>query len=274
MKNKGLIVGIIIFLILVIIGLCGVLVVFISGGLSNLVINTTIEEKIVDEVYERDFKDINIDYNIADVEIKENESNTIKLVIYGEEDRTTVKDDEDKLTIETKVKDCKGFCFRRKHAKVELYLPKEYNGNIKTTGNVGDVIVDDLVNINLNTTIDVGDVKAKGIDVAKVKLNTGDTKISYVNDLDVEIKVGDVKIESINKKGNINIKTGDIKISKLNIETNCEMKTNVGDIKINKTNEIYVSAKTNIGDVKVDSDRKSDIELKVETNIGDIKVNY
>ena len=273
MKNKGLIITLIIIILLGIVGLCILLFGMITGGISKVFSESYIEEKIVDEVYDSNLENIEIEYDVAKVTINESDSNNIKLVIYGEEDKTNVKVIDNKLYVETKTKKCVGFCINRKKAKVELYVPSDYQNNIETKGNVGDIKVGKFENLKLDSQLDVGDIDIDSVDSAKIKVATGDVKIDTVNVLDIDGKVGDIKVENINNKLDISIKTGDVKINKANIISDSTIKTKVGDVKIQETNDIYVSAKSKVGDVNVNSNRKSDIELKIETNVGDIKAN-
>ena len=274
MKNKGLIITLIVIIVTAIVGLGMLLFGLITGGITKIFSESYIEEKIIDEKYETIFENINIDYDVAKVVIKESDEPVVRLVIYGEKDKTNVEVTDTKLEVTSRIKKCVGFCFKRKQAKIEIYVPKDYKNEITTQGDVGDIKVESIENLKLNSDINVGDINIDKAEKVKIKLNTGDVKIDEVKNLEVDGKVRDVKVESVNETLDIDIKTGDVKINKVYLISNGKIKTNVGDIKIQEINDIYVSAKSNVGDTKINSNRKSDIELETITNVGDIKVNY
>ena len=50
--------------------------------------------------------------------------------------------------------------------------------------------------------------------------------------------------------------------------------SDLGDIKIEETNDIYIETDVSLGDAKVNNNnRHSEIILSIENNLGDIKVN-
>ena len=59
----------------------------------------------------------------------------------------------------------------------------------------------------------------------------------------------------------------------MEINEDSSIKSNFGDVKIEKINNVYVDAKVDLGDVKIEgNDRHSDITLKIKSDCGDIKV--
>lgn len=108
-----------------------------------------------------------------------------------------------------------------------------------------------------------------------IKEDCGDVKIGAVKDAIIKNSYGDIKIEKITNRCDIKNKCGDIKIINLEIKEDSSVETDLGDIKIEKTSDIYVDSKVDLGDVKVnENNRHSEIVLKARNSCGDIKVNY
>ena len=260
MKNKGLIIFFITILLIISIGL----IVFMVGALNNKVNfknfslkNSVSNELIVDQVYEDNFSKIEIDSEAGDIYIKESDNDNVKVVIYGDKNKTTVDKNDNNLVINAKAKKCVGFCFNFKKAKIEVYIPKDYSNKIKIDSNYGDIEVDDFTSSKIEINNDYGDIKIDG--VYKLK---------------VENDYGDIKVKNITGSLNIENDYGDIKIDNINITDDSSIKSDFGDIRIGDTNEVYIDAKTDLGDVKINNNyNKSDITLKIRNDCGDIKVN-
>ena len=257
MKSKPIIITLISLLSLIIISLI-VLLVLMLNGKFKFRFNYKVSDKLVfDKVYDNDYTDININTKAAIIYIKNSEDNNYKVLVYGKEEYTKVVEKDNMINIETNDKKCNFFCFNRNISKVEVYVPKEYEGNINIENDYGDIKIDSIANAKLNASLDAGDLE-----------------IDEVSSLKAKLDYGDIKIENVNNDFDLELDYGDIKISNLNIKRNSYAKTDLGDIKIGKTNEVYIDAKTDLGDVKIDNNyRKSEITLKLETDMGDIKVN-
>lgn len=292
MKNRGLI----IFLIVLLSVIAVILLVFMFGLLLNKYrfswFNYSVSKKLViDDTYEKIFENINIDGSTSDIYIKNTSDDNIRLVIYGDKEDTIVNDNDKTLEINIKTKPCFGICFNQKLAKVEIYLPEDYNNNINITNKYGDIEIGEFLNANIKVEEDAGDVSILGgsdVNITNkygdIKLTTikngnivakaGDVSIKEVDDIIVNNALGDIKIDKVNNYLNLENNCGDIKIKNLNINKDSYIKDDLGSIKIGNTNEIYIDAKTSLGDIDIDHNyNKSDITLKITNNCGDIKVN-
>ena len=227
----------------------------------------------------------------ADIEIKKSENEDIYLKIYSEKDRSKVLDNETELNIEVTQKKCVGLCINNKISKVELYLPENYNKEIKIDNKYGDIEIASFENINIDIKEDAGDIKIEKANIVNINNNYGDIKINEikngtikesagdveiqkVDSIDIKNNSGDVKITEINEYVKIDGDAGDIKIEKLNITKDSSIDTNVGEVTISKTNDIFIDAETDVGKAKIqENNNKSQITLKIESNVGDIKVN-
>lgn len=272
MKNKGLIITLIVFLVLLIVSLIILMVKMMNGNLFLMFNHQVSKQKIIEETY--DIMDIDINSKVADIHIIENTENNIKVIVYSEQKRTQVEVNNNKLVITSNSKKCIGFCINTKIDKVELYIPNNYKNSIMINDDVGDIKVGKFNDLVLNITTDAGDIDIASIKKANIKSDAGDIDIENIDSIIIDTDAGDIDIESVNKYLNIKADAGDIKINNVNLTKNSKIKTDAGDIKINKTNDIYINAKTDVGDTKINNNnRKSDIELNIKTDVGDIKVN-
>ncbi len=244
----------------------------INGGFN---FNFNIEKaKLIDSKEFESINDLNIDTDTADIYIKTNSENMVKVELYSNDYKEeSITNTTSSLNIVLKQK-CRFFCFA-KRSKIYVYLPENYNNNMNIESTTGDIFVDDYANSDINVKVTTGDILLKSIKNATISVTTGDVKISSVNDINATTTTGDVFIEKVNNYLNIKTTTGDIKINEANITKNSNIKATTGDVKIQNASNIYVEAKTTTGDIKTENnDRKSDIELTIKTTTGDIKVNY
>lgn len=294
MKNKGLIISLIAFLVIVCIMLTCFMVSVINGKhvfTKMFVGNKQSNNLVINENYENNFDQIKINTDAADVYVKESNDNNVKVLVYGEKDKSKIDINGNSLNIFAKEKKCFGFCFNVTKSKVEVYLPKDYKNNIVINNKYGDVDVGSFLEAKVNVTANCGDVLIKGALTAKVDNDYGDIKINNAKDLDVNASAGDIEIGKVNNITvknsygdieifsvlnymNIEANCGDIEIKNVSINKNSYIKDDFGDIEIGNTNNIYIDAKTDLGEVDVKhNNRMSDVTLKIKNDCGDIEAD-
>ena len=294
MKNKKWIIALIILLSIMMIALSIFFVNLLQGNFKFKGFRFELQssnELILDKTYEEKFNNIVIDATISEIFIKKSDTENIKVVIYGEKDYTDVETNFDSLNIKISEKNCIGFCFNQKSAKIEISLPVEFDGNIDIKNDYGDISIDEFLNANMDVEEDCGDVLILGGNIVKVDNNYGDIEIEKANTLTVNEDCGDVVISSVfdavvkNSYGDIKINSvdnylnlendcGDIELNTINLKKDSYIKNDYGDIEIGSTNELFIDAKTDLGKVKINNNyHKSDITLKIENDCGDIEVN-
>lgn len=296
MKNKGLIITLIVIISIFVICLSAFMFKVIKNDFNfsislGKLFNNAYKELVVDEVYEEKFDKINVTSNSGDIYVKHSTNDKVSVKIYSDKEITYVTTDEKTLSIVLDNNPCKGICIFNKISKIEIYVPESLEVNYMFNSKYGDIDMASFSNATLNIksnagdvdiiaikdaiiTSDYGDIKIGSIKNLKVKTSDGDIKIDSVDDIYAETKVGDIKLENVNAKIDITSDVGDIKITNANIVEDSRIKSNVGDIKIANTNDIYIDSNTKIGDIKVNSkNRKSDIVLTITSQVGDIKVN-
>ena len=292
-KNDAIL--IIIMLIIVIAGIVG-FTFLVTKGFKNfeIFIQTTINNnKVYSKNFEEKFESITIDSASAYIEVKESDSNNYMLIIYDKDNQNlNIENDNSRLLINLKTENCKGFCFKRVLPKIELYVPKNYSGNMTINNKYGDIKISELPNINLSVKMNFGDITvAKGnkadiyneygditisgiVNELSIKADCGTINVSETNVVKASNALGDIKIEKINKQFNLKNNCGDIKIGEINILDNSNIEDDLGSITIDKTNDIYIDAKTNLGDVKINNNNEnSSIKLSITNHMGDITVN-
>ncbi len=297
-KNKPLIITLIVVLSIIAISLVVGLIFMLTGkfNFKTRIMNfgNKISENLVYEKeypFTHDLENISISLNMGDIEIRESNNNLIRVEIYSEESYYNVNDVND-LSIEVKNKTCHFFCFNVKKDKVIVYLPTNYEHNISLKNNYGDIKVEKFVDATLDIEEDCGDVFVEEINSAKIKNSYGDIEVKKANNLDIEEDCGDVDVDTVssaiieNSFGDIRIDTvsngyvkienncGDIEIKNLELVKDSNIIDDLGNIEIGNTNKIYIDAKTDLGDVDIrNNEREAEVKLTIENNCGDIEVN-
>jgi len=293
MKNKPLIITLIVILSLAVISLITFLIIALSSKKFNLfhLRYRTNTKLVVNEEYDTIFDGINIDTMASEIEIKSHDDEKIVLKIYGEKDKIEYSTDNDELKIKIDEEECKFICFNRKISKIELYLPSTYENDIKIDNNYGDVILESFKNANVQIKMAAGEIKADNLkkanidndlgdielygnyDDLKITASAGDIEINEVKQVDIDNHYGSTKIKKVTEYLKISGDCGDVKLDEINLTEDSDINLDMGDIKIGKTNEIYIDAKTSLGSVKINNNyRKSEIQLTIENDCGDIKV--
>lgn len=285
-----------ILLIILVIGLIYYLITLTFSGYNNRVKGIFTlnykhsSELILNEKYEENFNSIIIKAEAADIYIKNSEDNLTHVKIYGEKDNTTVKTNNN-LEITNKIAKCIGFCINREVSIIELYIPSNYDKKITIKSNFGNIKVEDFKDLTLTIDIDAGNIEVGNIKEGNIKTNAGNIDVASSKTLTVKDNAGNIKVDKVdditatNNAGNITINevnnylkiqddAGEIKINTLNINKNSSIKNNMGNVKIGKTNDIYIDGTVNLGNMKINNNNKdSNITLTIKCDLGDIKIN-
>lgn len=262
MKNKGLIITLIIILLIIITGLIAFLYLNLSGKLNFQLIFKNLGKKSSDIIFDNSYELDSIDNleilsSTGNINFKESTDRKIRVVAYGQNnDDLGVSLEKNKLKVDYSGNKNVSFGFNFYTNDIIIYMPKEYSKEITIDANYGDIEIIDLENATIN-----------------IKEDCGNVKLGKVKNASIENNYGEVKIEEILNKFTIESDCGDIKIDKVQITENSYIKSDCGDVKIKETNDIYIDAKTDLGDVKINkNNRQSNITLKIEEDCGDIKI--
>lgn len=264
MNNKSLIITLIVILSIIAV-LLTIFLIYALVEKENSIFND-FEIKSKNAIFEQKYlpdeiEKINIISEAGDVKILENEEDNIKVTIYSKSS-----------------KDLKDINFSNRDGILEFNILGERNKFINFGFHMKDIVIQAPKEILKEITInnDFGDIKIENFENATIDLDQdcGDIDVGNVKNATIKSSYGDVKINSILNKCDIDLSCGDVKIQKLEINKDSSIKNDLGDIKVEKTNDIYIDAKTDLGDTKVkNNNRQSEITLTISNSCGDIKVN-
>lgn len=276
MKNKGLIIFLIVILSILALAITGGMFWLLSGrggfGFFGIHSSSVSTELVYDKTYEDLFKEIRIDSDAGDIYIKHSTNGEVSVKIYGETNQLDVND-KDNLSIKYVAKKCIGFCFNIQKSKIEITLPESFNGKINIVNKYGDTSIAEFLNATADVSHHYGDISLDGINKGKIVNSCGDINIGTINVAEVKNNYGDIEIKKVLSSLNVEADCGDIEIKDLTIEKNSQIENSLGDISIGKTNDILIDAKTSLGDVYIrNNNYKSDITLSIDNSCGDITV--
>lgn len=228
--------------------------------------------------YELSFiNDINITTKSSDIYIKESEDDKVYVDIYAADNEklsSTLEDGKLNVVLNSKMNFCIMCIGNKYQRRIEIKLPKKYDGKINIDTKSGDVKVASFNETSLKVSAKSGDITAKEIKKANINLTSGDIEISKVKVANIKATSGDIKIDEISKSADINVTSGDIRIKDFNINDNSIIKATSGDIGIKNLSDSYVETSVKSGDVHVNgSNRNAKYELSIKVTSGDISVN-
>ena len=255
-----IVVGILITIIIGITAYLGYL--FYKNDFSfNKMFGIGVSDKLKEEKELENLKELNIDFNTCDVEVKHSEDEKTKILIYSDRDGTySIDVDEEgiaKIVLnEKKLKFWKRL-FNHKISKVLVLLPKDYEGNLIVNGDVGD--------------INVGDYQ---FSILNAKLNVGDIYVDGIKDATLNLDVGSIKLKKAYSHFGIKLNTGDVRMKEATVLVDSSIEVDVGSVKIEETNDIKIIGNVDVGKVNIKHNNEGAlINLNIKTNIGDIDVN-
>ncbi len=294
MKNKKVIILLIVLSVVACILLLGIMFSLLSGkgGLFFKKEYRVNNNELSSEVFENNYNSIELSLTASEVMIMDTSSDQIKLVLFGDSlNDFKINKDSNNLSIHQTKKKCRGLCFNYKVDRVELYLPQNYAQKIVISNNLGDINVNNFTEANVTISNNYGDVKVGRVNQLDVDCDYGDVEIFEVNegviknaagdiaiekghDLKIENNYGDVEITHVLSSINAELDCGDIEITNLNLTKDSIIENSLGNIEIGSTNQIYLDAQVDLGKIKIKNNyRESDITLKLENNCGNIEVN-
>lgn len=262
MKNKGAIITLIILLSIIIFFLVIFLVMVLSGKqYFKFSVGSKSTNIICEKQFElKDIKYLDIKQDAGDIIIKKSEDDSIKVVLYGEsEEDGFVELNDGNLNIDNTHHKTSFvfFNFGVISNDIIIYIPSNYNNEIKIKNDYGKCEITDLENSTININCDAGNVELGKIKNAVVKCD-----------------YGNIEIKEILNKCDINADCGNIKIDTISIKENSNIKADLGNVDINNTNDIYIETNVDLGKTNINkNNRNAEITLKINCDCGNITVN-
>lgn len=263
MKNKTLIIILIILMSVIIFLLSMFLVSYLRGNINfkNGIFN--MGHKSTNIVYDKKFnfeeiKDIFIKQDAGDITIKEVDSNYIQVVVYGkDEDDFNVNVANNNLNISFVDKFRFTFLgFNQRLNDIIVYVPTDYANTINIKNDYGKCTIADLKNATVDIDCNAGNVEAGSIKNAIIKCDCGN-----------------IEVKEILNKCELKADCGNIEVDTLSIKENSSIKADLGNISINKANDIYIEAKVDLGHCNIShNNRQSNVILTVKCDCGNVNI--
>ena len=259
-SNKGLIIFLIVLLVIIIIGLIQFLVLCLNGNFNWMRFGDRRSKNIIiDESYNfEEIRNIEIISDAGNITFEESEDETIRIVAYGENsDDCEISLNNHKLKIDYSENfRINFFGFNSYSNDIKVYIPSNYSEEINIKSNYGNCMITDLEEATISVDSDCGNVI-----------------LGKVKNLKVKCDLGNIEIGTILNKFNIENDCGNVTIDSIEIKEDSSIKSDLGDVEIRETNDIYVDAKVDLGHVEINNNnRNSDITLKIDSDCGNIKV--
>lgn len=263
MKNKGMIITLIILLSIITVFLVMFLVACLKGGFNFKNGFFNLGYKSTNIVYEKQFdlediKHIEIKQDAGDIIFKETMNNYIQLSIYGENENGVEVDlNNGNLNIDYTHKRKFSFLnFGVTKNGIIVYIPHSYSDEINIKNDYGICEITDLENATINIDCDAGDVQ-----------------LGKVKNVNIKCDYGNIDIKEILNKCKIKADCGNIEIDKVYIQEDSSIKADLGNIDIKETNDIYIDADVDLGKTNIEqNNRNAEITLKLDCDCGNVTI--
>lgn len=264
MKNRGIIIFLIILLTIIIVALTSFLVLCLNGTIDfhnfKISFGTRKSENLIfNETYDIEtINMIDIKQDAGDIIFENSEENNIKVEIYGDNrEDFEVELNENELKIDY-TKNNKGgfFNFGKVTGDIKVFIPETFKGNIKVKNDAGQVKAKKLGEANIDIDCDAGNVEIREINQAKIKCDAGNVKIGKIlGQCDIKLNCGNLNVE------------------KMEIKENSTIETDMGNVDIDETKDIHVMGHVDLGKCNISNNNtKSNVILKIDSDMGNINV--
>lgn len=206
-----------------------------------------------EQIFTEDISAITLDTSSCNIYFHNSENKELKVRIYAEHNNYSVNiDDNSNLTITSKDKQKSETLISR----IEIYLPADYDSEIKIDNKFGNVTFDSAKYIN-------------------VSVNKGNVKIfDEVKGADINCNLGNIEIGIVEERMELSNSYGNISIGFVSLKKDSFVRAALGNISIGRVENANIDAFSSLGDVTVSNKYPdSDITLNLCTNTGNISVS-
>ena len=279
MKNKGLIITIIVLLSLLVLGLGAIMVLVINRGADTFHFSFgggVSTEKVFEESYDATkVVRIGAEVDAADINfIKSNSAESVSVAIYADEGTTEYVSrlNGDELEIRTKSQ-CRFACFNVRSARIEVSLPEEFAGKVSITSDAGDIDFGEFKNTAIDINTDAGDIKIAAAKDVRVDADAGDVDIVEAQNIDITSDAGDLDIDYCFGRLALKMDAGDVDINRLALAEDSYIEVGAGDVEIKNVGDVKVDMKGNVGSYNINGGNpSSEITLSIKNDFGDVDV--
>lgn len=243
---KGLIIGVICFVLVVAVGLVGFLVIGISGGLPQMSLfnweaNLELANRQVFSASEID--ELTVQYSSERITLLPSNGDEIVLEEYmsnwDDEMLATTAQSGNSLSIRAGQRPIRIFSFWRAH--INIYVPQQWMGDLKLENSSGSIVCEQDV---------------------------------LVNNFTAASNSGSIKLETVTAKGSIHLKasSGSVKAQQLAADGSVTVSTSSGSIKLGTVQAADIDASASSGSVKFEQARAETITATASS--GSIQFEY
>jgi len=302
--NKKVAYILVIILSLLVLSLVSIMCVAIRNG-GSLLWNGAYNDIIKNESYSlEDIENISLNLKSSDVEFFESDNNELKVIQYGNSNATEFTGTVNNKSI--KIIDSRNsFMFFNfgHNSRYEVYLPKNYSGNLVVETISGEISLNNFVlnlkameiksvsgDIRLNSKFTANETNVKTVsgeiiinqinsDKVALETTSGDIEIDSIisNNLNISTVSGEVTLDSISNMVKINTTSGDVTVKNLTITDDSKISTISGEIEIgmNEDSDCRIKTDTVSGDTDIRDNNYKDgqYEFKLSTTSGDIEID-
>lgn len=263
MKNKTLIIVLIIIMSIMIFILTMFLVSYLKGNFNFKDGIFNIGSKSTNIIYDKKFDieelhNISIKQNAGDIIIRESPDNDIQVVAYGDnQSELKVNTNNNDLNIDyTKRFRISFLGFNQKLNDIIIYVPANYSNKINIKNDYGKCEIADLK----NATVDI-DCDAGNVEVGKIKNAT------------IKCDYGNIEVGEILNRCELKADCGNINVDTMSIKENSTIKADLGNIEIENVDDIYIDAEVDLGKCNINqNNRQSNVTLKIKCDCGNVTV--
>lgn len=243
-------------------GLVGMVLFFCFNATSKA-------ELLINKEY-KDVNQLNVDLMGSDVSLLESNNDKIMIKVYGS---SKDKDffDIDYVNKDITIREDYSFqLFYVNSPRVLIYLPKDYNTDLKIKTSSGNLDSEIVASGNFSTNS--GDFKFGTLMSSEIKSTSGEINIeNAIHSLKVNCTSGDVNIGNITGYAFVDTTSGSVNIDDLVIDKDSYIKSSSGDVFVDKFSGGIIYAETKSGSQDVGKFFGKYV-LNVKTTSGDIKV--
>lgn len=273
MKNKGLLITVIVLLSVIVVLLLGFMVYSLAGNtLSFGVVPRVAGEVIFDNSFEG-VTDIDVISDCGDISFKENNDGKVHVIAYGENERDiTVNFSDGKLTIDYPQKQ-RLFNWNVVKNNIVISLPSDYENNIKIEADYGNVEMCALPKASIIADCDYGNIAIEEVKTADISNNCGNVNIKKAETAKVDVDYGRLEIGTVTHRCDLYNDCGDILVESLLITEDSTISDEYGKITVRNAPGVCVDAKTDLGKLNINqNDPKADVTLTITNDCGDVNV--
>ena len=273
MKNKGLLITVIVLLSVIAVLLLGFMVYAIAGNTLSFGMVPRVSEKVILDNSFENVTSIDVDSDCGDISFEENKDGKVHIIAYGEnESDINVNFFEGKLTINYPQKQ-NFFNWTAVKNNIIISLPPDFENDIKVESDYGNVKLCDLPKASLNIDCDYGNVTAGEVKTAVITSDCGNVELEKVETAQVEVDLGDISIRTVTKSCDLQNDCGNITVKNMKITANSTINDNLGNITVNNAAGIRIEAETDLGNLNIDqNDPDAKVTLTITNDCGDINV--